>query len=64
MKAIDVFAIEESDAKVEQLCRTIGELLAMIRKAGGHTWPHEQELMRRARAQLVEMGKSVNREDT
>ncbi len=51
------------DARIAVLAHTICDLLAMIKKAGGHTWPHEQALMRRARAEVVELGGVVCEED-
>lgn len=64
IKPIDVFAIEESAAKVQALAKTVADLLDLLKRNGGFMWPQDQALCRRARAELVEMGCTVNREDT
>lgn len=55
--------IEVNDARVEMLAKTVSDLLAMIKRDGGFLWPVDQALLRRARAELAELGKHVNRED-
>jgi len=51
------------DARVEMLARTVKALLGLLKREGGFAWPQDQELMRRARAQLVELGFRVNGEE-
>ncbi len=65
MKApIDVYALEQSHANVEQLTEACTALLAILKRDGGFRTPKQQATIRGARALLVELGVGVNREDT
>lgn len=60
---IDVFALEQSSAHVEQLKESLANVLAILKRDGGFRTPVQQATIRGARALLVELGEAVNRED-
>lgn len=50
-------------AEREAMADLATKLLALIKRSGGYLKPEDQELLRFARARLVEQGRRVCRED-
>jgi hypothetical protein len=50
-------------AERDAMAELAGKLLALIKRQGGYLKAEDQELLRWARARLVEQGRRVSRED-
>ncbi len=57
---IDIHALEQSHANVEQLTKACEGLLAILKRDGGFRTPTQQATIRGARALLVELGAKDN----
>lgn len=56
-------AIEITDARVASLTKAVTALLEILKRDGGFRTPNQQATIRGARALLVELGTTINRED-
>jgi hypothetical protein len=52
-----ILQAEIASAQRDALAKTVADLLGLLGKHGGFLWPADQALLRRARAELAEMGK-------